>query len=241
MRKRWRWAALFVALIVGLASVVYANDFYNGYQIVTLLLDGRQVRSDVPAIIMDGRTLLPVRALSEAMGHDVAWDGDHWTVSLTTQPRLDSAQTASGIQMSVLGVKQVNAPEGADPAMAGRVVTTVRFVNRAGADQTVDLSLLRLEESAGSNGRRAFVVPHVLETSGRQPAKGTTLVTLAKGEEVTATLAYDMAASDATTAKTYSMVLVNAAGEPQAALRIKVTVTIDCSRRPCTITIEIRF
>jgi|GEM_PF-4429027 len=241
MGRKWRWVAFIAAVIVAISSVAYANDFYNGYRVVRLMLDGKDVRSDVPPIIMDGRTLLPVRALTEAMGHDVAWDGETWTVSLSTQPRLDSVQTASGIQMSLLGVKQVNAQDDTDPATAGRVVTTVRFVNRGTGDQTVDLSMLRLEEAASAEGRRTFVLPHVLETSGRRPTPGTTAVTLPKGEEVTATLAYDMAAADGANGKAYSVVLVNADGEPQAALRIKIRITIDCTKRPCTITIEIRF
>jgi hypothetical protein len=86
------------------------------------------------------------------------------------------------------------------------------------------------------------LVPTVLETSGsKRPAPGTTTVVLARGEDVSAVLAYDIAPDDSGAAKTYSTVMVNGAGEPQMALRIKITITIDCSKRPCTVTITIRF
>ena len=36
--------------------------------------------TDVPAQIIDGRTLIPLRALSESLGLTVKWDGDSRTV-----------------------------------------------------------------------------------------------------------------------------------------------------------------
>ena len=38
---------------------------------------------DVPAQIIDGRTLVPARAISEALGKNVDWDGASRTVLIT--------------------------------------------------------------------------------------------------------------------------------------------------------------
>lgn len=47
----------------------------------TVMLDGdEEVTLDTPPMIIDGRTCLPVRAVAEAFGAGVDWDGDNLTV-----------------------------------------------------------------------------------------------------------------------------------------------------------------
>lgn len=50
-----------------------------------MLVDGQQVELDVPGSIEDGRTLVPLRAVSQALGVDVDWDGDTRTVTITSR------------------------------------------------------------------------------------------------------------------------------------------------------------
>ena len=64
------------------------DDFYKytGYDVDVFILgveDTEQFIFDVPPQVMDGRTLIPLRAVSEVMGVDVGWDNDSQTVSLT--------------------------------------------------------------------------------------------------------------------------------------------------------------
>lgn len=42
------------------------------------------IYSDVAPMIIDDRTLIPLRALSEAIGYDVEWDGYLRLVTITT-------------------------------------------------------------------------------------------------------------------------------------------------------------
>ncbi|MBO4898287.1 MAG: RICIN domain-containing protein [Clostridia bacterium] len=49
-----------------------------------LYVSGRTVELDVPAQIESGRTLVPVRAISEAFGCNVSWNGDTKTVNIDT-------------------------------------------------------------------------------------------------------------------------------------------------------------
>ncbi len=42
---------------------------------VPVLLNGEPLKADLPALLLGGRTLAPVRALAEALGATVSWDG----------------------------------------------------------------------------------------------------------------------------------------------------------------------
>lgn len=46
-------------------------------------INNREVPLDTPACIIDGRTLVPVRAISDAFGTDVKWDGNNNTVTIS--------------------------------------------------------------------------------------------------------------------------------------------------------------
>jgi hypothetical protein len=48
----------------------------------TVTIGGNQVPMDTAAVVKDGRTLLPVRAISEALGAKVGWDEQTNTVSI---------------------------------------------------------------------------------------------------------------------------------------------------------------
>ena len=47
-----------------------------------LYKNGEESELDVPAQLVDGRTLVPVRAVAESFGADVEWDGDTQTVTI---------------------------------------------------------------------------------------------------------------------------------------------------------------
>jgi hypothetical protein len=57
----------------------------------TAVVNGKAVQMDVPATIMNGRTMLPVRFVSEHLGADVQWEELTKTVTITV-----SSATVSG-------------------------------------------------------------------------------------------------------------------------------------------------
>jgi Copper amine oxidase N-terminal domain. len=63
----------------------------NGKKIVftinsnVALVDGKQVVLDAPAIILNDRTMVPVRFLAESLGADVKWDADNFKVVIATK------------------------------------------------------------------------------------------------------------------------------------------------------------
>lgn len=51
---------------------------------VKLFINGEYVETDVEPFIENGRTLVPIRVISENLGYDVAWDGDLKTVTISS-------------------------------------------------------------------------------------------------------------------------------------------------------------
>lgn len=58
----------------------------TGSQPIKVYLNGNQLYFDVPPIIEDGRTLVPLRAIGEALGAEVAWEGQTQTITLDMPP-----------------------------------------------------------------------------------------------------------------------------------------------------------
>ena len=50
---------------------------------ITIKVDGKIIETDVEPINVNGRVLVPVRAVAEALGCKVDWDGDTQTVKIT--------------------------------------------------------------------------------------------------------------------------------------------------------------
>ena len=57
-----------VMILSSVSAVVFANDE------IKVLVDGNQLEFDVAPVIEDGRTLVPMRAIFEALGADVDWN-----------------------------------------------------------------------------------------------------------------------------------------------------------------------
>ena len=51
-----------------------------------ITVEGTDVRLDVPPLVINGRTLVPARAVAESFGVEVDWNADTQTVILTSQP-----------------------------------------------------------------------------------------------------------------------------------------------------------
>lgn len=65
-------------------------------------INGKVITPDVPQQIIDGRFMLPLRAVGEAIGAEVGWDSDTKTASLTT----NDADTSNNTPQEV--VKESN-------------------------------------------------------------------------------------------------------------------------------------
>lgn len=72
---------------------VSSHGSFTGLPIVRIVVDGNEVKGDVPGVILRNRTMVPLRFVSEALGADVSWDQATLTASVTSRgPSVGSAQ-----------------------------------------------------------------------------------------------------------------------------------------------------
>ena len=50
-----------------------------------MIKDNEHYQLDVPASLVNNRTMVPLRAVSQALGYDVEWDGEKYRVDIKTQ------------------------------------------------------------------------------------------------------------------------------------------------------------
>lgn len=72
MKKACKWILVFAFCILGLGIYANAQD-----DIISVTLNGRALEFDQPPIMQDNRTLVPVRAICEALGADVYYIGEN--------------------------------------------------------------------------------------------------------------------------------------------------------------------
>lgn len=71
---------------------------------ITVILDGNKLEFDVPPQIIDGRTMVPIRAIFEALGAEVTWDDATKTVTATIDDYVVKCTIDSKV-MTVCGEK----------------------------------------------------------------------------------------------------------------------------------------
>ncbi|KYH31130.1 copper amine oxidase N-terminal domain-containing protein [Neomoorella mulderi] len=67
---------LYVIFIVLFGGIAVARAGEN----IRIFVDGKEIYTDVPLQVIEGRTMVPLRAVGEALGADVRWDDANNTV-----------------------------------------------------------------------------------------------------------------------------------------------------------------
>ena len=132
---------LLLAVLTGAAhavsTVVDVQDASGQYHTrevpaVSIVLDGQLLESDIPAFIMDSRTLVPVRIISEHMGASVTWKAD------TRQVLIENSSTSItltiGSPLAVVNGQTVELYDGVPATMAAvgsltRTMVPLRFLS----------------------------------------------------------------------------------------------------------------
>jgi len=89
-------ALVITLLFTGVAYASSVNGLFEGFSIVNIFIDGKKIQGDVPAINFHGRTMVPVRFVSEELGANVEWDGN------TASVYIDSSNTSGGLEKADL-------------------------------------------------------------------------------------------------------------------------------------------
>ncbi|MDR7870220.1 MAG: stalk domain-containing protein [Tissierellaceae bacterium] len=70
------------------AKTLQSLENVSVISIENVLIGKGKAKFDTPPVIKEGRTLIPVRAISEAMGADVAWNAEEKTVTITKDDKV---------------------------------------------------------------------------------------------------------------------------------------------------------
>ncbi|MEN6461148.1 MAG: stalk domain-containing protein [Syntrophomonas sp.] len=119
-------SALFLALILIASQPLIASA--QGQEPVSVLVDGLNLNLDVSPIIQNGRTLVPFKAIAEAMNIDVSWDNQTRTVNATdgnTKVRLQINNRTAHLNNTSMTLDV--APQIVD----GRTLIPLRFFSEA--------------------------------------------------------------------------------------------------------------
>lgn len=87
-----------IGLIVGF--ILTTTTFVLAEQPIKLIVNGKEIQSDVPPQVINGRTMVPARFLAEALGAKAEWDAANNAVIVTSQVQI------SGIPGDLPQVKQ---------------------------------------------------------------------------------------------------------------------------------------
>lgn len=98
----------------------------------SLELDGEAVENDLDPFILDGRTLVPVRVISENLGADVSWDADTQQVTITTDEK--TIVLTIGSATALVNGEETELPDGVAAGLVqvdggSRTVVPVRFIS----------------------------------------------------------------------------------------------------------------
>lgn len=89
MKKNVFVLSLLGAMVLGTCPVSAEDgtrEISAAFRDIKIIVDGKQLSTPAEPFIYNGTTYLPVRAVGEAVGKEVAWDNDTKTVTLTTPP-----------------------------------------------------------------------------------------------------------------------------------------------------------
>ncbi len=148
--------------IITILTMLGSMVSYAGSASIQVKLDGMDIVSDSPPVIVNGRTLIPARALFEAMGGTVSWDGSARAVTadvagVNIKLRIDSTRAYINGTESTLDV----------PAriIKSRTMIPVRFVTEAAGCQVSWDEKNRIVSIVSPNQEKELIVISGIELS----------------------------------------------------------------------------
>ena len=95
---------------------------------VSLYVDTDLIQTDVPPTIVDGRTLVPMRAIFEALGAEVDWDGETRTATGTLGEHTVSIQVGAKTALVDGQARTLDVPA---QIIQNRTMVPARFISEA--------------------------------------------------------------------------------------------------------------
>ncbi|UJF33005.1 DL-endopeptidase inhibitor IseA family protein [Paenibacillus hexagrammi] len=108
-------------------SLVLTTAAYAAPKALKLIVDGKELHTEVPAQIIDGSTMVPARGIAEALGASVTWDEANQTVIIETKPfaKLEDMNEAKAVQLAAAAQRHYwHAASGGEAASDGGPIET---------------------------------------------------------------------------------------------------------------------
>jgi len=146
MRKKFIVLVVCLMLVVLFSAASFASMYglFEGYPIVKVVVDGQEVRGDVPAITFKGRTMVPVRFVSEALDANIEWDAANETVIINTEQQQPSQQPIGKKPPLTLSEKGVTVTLVSVNATSSGTTLKVRITNNTDLDVDFPASLTQI-------------------------------------------------------------------------------------------------
>lgn len=202
-------------------------------------VNDRPVTLDVPAMVMRGRTLVPLRFISESLGTNVEWREEARTVLISSpgQPAAQPSPPPSSQPTTLKGVVLSVAPQADPPRFVvevGNAAHTVRINN--------DTAISRTEASSGAGGsvsiralRSGDDAEVTLQGNTASRVRATYLITRGKIEAIART-GRTLVLADGRSIRYVETVVVLINGQPTTALldAVKVGQNVALRLNPTT-------
>lgn len=98
------------------------------HAVLKVMVNGEKVRFDVLPTSQNGRTLVPLRAIFEALGAEIEWDGETQTITATKDDLAVSLKIGSNSMTVNDQVKELEVPA---QSIDGRTLVPVRAISEA--------------------------------------------------------------------------------------------------------------
>ncbi len=125
---RFAIAILTFILVITSFSVFSQTDTYAASKGITLKVNGEVLNMDVPAQIIDSRTMIPARALFEKIGGEVSWNTDDSVVTINYNNQIIKLTINSKTALVNGASKALDVPA---QIVNGRTLIPVRFVSES--------------------------------------------------------------------------------------------------------------
>ncbi|MCX7745892.1 MAG: copper amine oxidase N-terminal domain-containing protein [Clostridia bacterium] len=155
------------AVIFGIAAMtttVFAATSalkYKGFDMVNVTVNGTLLKTDVPAIIMDGRTLLPLRKVVESVNGLVTWDGKNKT-AVITKPQVNIMFTESKNGVTSVGELVETFPVWSE---SDKFISHISIGNLLKGHYTINLAIYKYNESTRTDEKIDFKPDTVIDIS----------------------------------------------------------------------------
>jgi len=106
-KKRWMIAALAAFALVGTQTAGAAQSALEAVAVkFNIISNGKPVQLEKDAVVIDGSTYVPLRALSEALGKQVEWNEATQSIHLKEQPKIDAIHEWKNAPELTAGIKE---------------------------------------------------------------------------------------------------------------------------------------